>query len=55
MRGGALKRRLPPAEKLSITVLKNWLTWGITDGYFLFDKDANPFSEDDMVWNFEHY
>ncbi|PAV57190.1 hypothetical protein WR25_20707 [Diploscapter pachys] len=48
MRGGALKRRLPPAEKLSITVLKNWLTWGITDGYFLFDKDANPFSEDDM-------
>ncbi|VDO62630.1 unnamed protein product [Heligmosomoides polygyrus] len=44
--GGALSRRLPPFEKLSVSVIDHWLTWQCTDGYLLFDHDNWPYNDD---------
>ncbi|CAD6195943.1 unnamed protein product [Caenorhabditis auriculariae] len=44
---GALQRRMPLSEKLSVVVLKRWIDWKCTDGFLLFNHDTNPFSAED--------
>ncbi|PIO67536.1 hypothetical protein TELCIR_10702 [Teladorsagia circumcincta] len=45
---GALSRRLPPFEKLSVSVLDHWLPWQCTDGYLLFDHDNWPYDGNEI-------
>ncbi|KAK6028681.1 RhoGAP domain protein [Ostertagia ostertagi] len=45
---GTLSRRLPPFEKLSVSVLDHWLPWQCTDGYLLFDHDNWPYDGNEI-------
>ncbi|KAK5983577.1 RhoGAP and Ras-association domain containing protein [Trichostrongylus colubriformis] len=45
---GTLSRRLPPFEKLSVSVLDHWLPWQCTDGYLLFDHDNWPYDGNEV-------